>query len=405
MARSALMTTAYQKDMVKEDFVTPADPFDMGAGHINPEDAVETGSLFNPGLVYQAGLLDYIGFLCDEAPEALANPEATCADLESLGIPTLAKNLNYPSIGIAAVPGSETVVRTLTSVAATNQRRPVLYRASVDAPPGYDVTVSPSSLRLSPGQSASYQVTVNNQNAPIGEWRFGAISWRDRRGSYEIRSPLAVRASLIKVPDEITAEGADGTAEFEVSFGYTGEYEARPHGLVPVQLTEDNVLQDEDQTFDPSDVETGGANLHEFNLNGAAVLRVALPPESTEQGADLDIFVYDPNGELVATSTKPATDEQVDILLPMDGTWKVYVHGWLAPAGDSDYVLQSWVVSKSLGDSLSVVSAPASATIGSTETVTVAWNGLAASTPYLGAVTHNRDDELLDITLTRVDVK
>jgi subtilisin family serine protease len=48
MARSALITTAYQEDVVKEDFVTPVDPFDMGGGHINPEDAVEPGSLFDP---------------------------------------------------------------------------------------------------------------------------------------------------------------------------------------------------------------------------------------------------------------------------------------------------------------------------------------------------------------------
>jgi hypothetical protein len=135
------------------------------------------------------------------------------------------------------------------------------------------------------------------------------------------------------------------------------------------------------------------------------VLRVALPPESTEQGADLDIFVYDPNGELVATSTKPATDELVDILLPIDGTWQVYVHGWLAPAGDSDYVLQSWVVSKSPGDSLAVDAAPSSATLGATETVTVGWNDLAAKTQYLGAVSHNQAEELLDLTLVNVDVK
>ena len=31
-AKSAVMTTARQ-DVVKEDGVTPADPFDMGAGH------------------------------------------------------------------------------------------------------------------------------------------------------------------------------------------------------------------------------------------------------------------------------------------------------------------------------------------------------------------------------------
>ena len=35
MAKSALMTTAYQ-DVVDNDRVSPADPFDMGAGHVDP---------------------------------------------------------------------------------------------------------------------------------------------------------------------------------------------------------------------------------------------------------------------------------------------------------------------------------------------------------------------------------
>jgi hypothetical protein len=405
MARSALMTTAYQEDVVKEDAVTPADPFDIGGGHINPEDATERGSLFEPGLIYDAGTLEYFGFLCDEAPEVLADPEATCALLQSLGIPTEAINLNYPSVGIAQVAGSQTVVRTLTSVASERKRRPRRYRASVEHPAGYEVNISPNELRLEPGQSASYTITANNVNAPIGEWRFGSITWEDRGDSYEIRSPIALRAALFKAPYEVSGGGANGSLAFDVSFGYTGDYAAHTHGLEPAVLTEDNVLQDEDQNFDPSDVETGGANLHEFNLSGAAVFRVALPPESTEQGADLDVFVYSPDGELFATSTNPATDEQVDITLPMDGTWRVYVHGWLAPGGDSDYIMQSWVVSKVPGGDLSIVSAPESATLGATETIEVGWNALTTGTHYLGAVSHNRAEELLGLTLVDVAVE
>ena len=65
-----------------------------------------------------------------------------------------------------------------------------------------------------------------------------------------------------------------------------------------------------------------------------AFFRVAIPPEATEANADLDVFVFNPSGSLVASSTLGGTDEQVDILLPADGTWSVYVHGWSAPGGD-----------------------------------------------------------------------
>ena len=73
----------------------------------------------------------------------------SCAFLESIGVPSEAYNLNLPSIGIADVPGSQTVVRTVTSVAQENGWRD--YSVSVDAPPGYSVTVSPSSFSLKKG--------------------------------------------------------------------------------------------------------------------------------------------------------------------------------------------------------------------------------------------------------------
>ena len=113
-AKSALMTTAYQ-DVVDNDRVSPADPFDMGAGHVDPGSAVQKGSAFQPGLVYDAGFLDYLGFLCDAFPEVLSDPAGTCGLLESIGVPTDASDLNYPSIGIGELPGSQTVTRTVTS--------------------------------------------------------------------------------------------------------------------------------------------------------------------------------------------------------------------------------------------------------------------------------------------------
>ena len=63
MAKSAIMTTAYQ-DVMKEDGVTPADPFDIGAGHVDIGGKANKGSPFEPGLVYDAGLFEYAAFTC-----------------------------------------------------------------------------------------------------------------------------------------------------------------------------------------------------------------------------------------------------------------------------------------------------------------------------------------------------
>ena len=264
--------------------------------------------------------------------------------------------------------------------------------------------MTPNTLTLNPGESATFEVTITNKSAPVDEWRFGSLTWKG--GDYKVYSPIAVKGALFDAPAEISGSGDSGSASFDVKFGYTGSYTAAPHGLVPATVTTDNVLQDPDQTFSPSDVAAGGANLHQFTLSGVAYFRIAVPPEATEADADLDIFVFDPNGNLAATSTAGGTDELVNISDPMDGTWSVYVHGWSAPGGDSDYTMWTWAVPLATGGSLSVDSAPASATINTVGTINVSWNGLTSGSIgdwYLGAVSHTGPSGLMDLTLVNVD--
>lgn len=397
-AKSALMTTAHQ-DVTKEDGTTQADPFDMGAGHMRPGGKTQKGSMFQPGLAYDAGFLDYLGFLCDAGPEVFANPDATCGSLESIGIATDAADLNLPSIGIGQLAGSRTVTRTVTSVASDRGWR--TYTASVDAPEGYEVTVSPSTLRLKSGQAATFEVTITNVSAPVGDWRFGSLTWQESTGAYSAYSPIAVKGALFEAPAVVTGSGESGSASFDVSFGYTGSYSAAAHGLEPATVTQDTVVQDPDQTFSPAD---GYSNAHTFDLSGAAFFRVAIPPEAVAStDIDLDVFVYDPEGNQVAASTNGGTDEQVDITLPADGTWTVYVHGWQTVDASADYDMYSWVVSATPGGNLSIDSAPTSAILGATETVGLSWTEATASQWHLGAVSHTGEGGLMGLTLVEVD--
>lgn len=397
IAKSALMTTAYQ-EVMKEDGFTPADPFDFGAGHLNVQGPVNKGSAFQPGLAYDAGFNEYLGFLCDAFPEVFSNPAATCAALSGAGVPTDASDLNLASIAVSDLAGSQTLQRTVTSVANDNGNR--TYTVSVDAPEGYSVTVEPDSFSVKSGETATYFVTITNQSAPLGEWRFGSLTWTDKTGNYSARSPIAVSAALFGAPTELAFAGESGSGSFDVGFGYTGSYAAAAHGLEPAVVVSDNVVQDPDQSFDPTD---GYSNLHQFNLSGAAFLRIAMPPEATEAGADLDIFVYDPFGDLAASSTSGGTNELIDILLPMDGTWDVWVHGWSTPGGDSDYDMYAWSISATPGGNLSIDSAPAAATQGTTGAVEISWTGATAGQWHLGAVSHTGDVGLMGLTLIGVD--
>jgi hypothetical protein len=395
-----MMTTARQ-DVTKEDATTPADPFDMGAGHVDPSGPADAAnSMFNPGIVYEAGFNQYLGFLCDAAPQVFANPAATCASLEAGGIPTESENLNYPSIGASGVPGTLTVQRTVTNVSGGTLR----LNAVVEEPSGYDVTVSPSRLTIPRGRSATFEVTFDNLSGPLGEWRFGSLTWEG--GGYSARSPIAVAAAKLDAPEVVSGTGVEGTALFDITFGYAGGYDATAHGLVADVPIAGSVDQDPDQTFDPNDAT--GTTAHEITLSNTAFFRLTLdtadltPPDSA---IDLDLYLYK-DGEQVAASTSGSTAEQIELTTPEDGTYTLYVHGWQTIGETVGYSMHTWDVPLTAdAGSLTIVSEPTDAVLGATETIVAGWSGLDPGTNYLGAVGHNDDDGLFDLTLVEVSTE
>ncbi|MBI4934007.1 MAG: S8 family peptidase [Actinobacteria bacterium] len=390
MAKSALMTTA--NTAVKDnDRVSQAGPFAMGSGELRLGKVNAAGSAFNPGLVYDAGLFEYVGFLC--GTDTPITSAAFCARLEAAGIPSDASDLNYPSIAVAELPGSQTVTRTVTSVASTT----VTFVPTVVAPAGFTATVSPSSLTLAPGESASYQVVLTNVSAPLGEWRTGSLTWAG--GGFSARSPIAVKAVALGAPANVVGAGVDGTAAFDVNFGYSGAYSAAGLGLVPSVPLAGSVLQDVDQTFPSPDDLNGGIVTFPLTFSGTAFARFAL---SIPGDADLDLFLLDSNNALVAASTNGGTDELIELDHPADGNYTMVVHGWQVPVEPLAFSMDSWTIPTTTGGSLSIVDAPAAAVIGTTGTVTVGWTGLLPGGHYLGAVSHN--DGAGEIGLTMIEV-
>jgi subtilisin family serine protease len=394
-AKSALMSTA-DTNVLDNDRVSQAGPFAMGAGMVNPGKVAKPGSPFNPGLIYEAGFLEYLGFLCEAGREAFANPDVTCANLEAAGIPTRVVDLNYPSIGVSQLAGAETVTRTVTSVASTT----VTFTAAVTAPAGYDVVVSPDTITLAPGESASYDVTFTNAGAPVGVWAFGDLTWSG--SGYHVRSPIALKGVQISTPAEVVGAGTEGTASFDVKFGYTGAYTAAAHGLVPAVANDGLVFQDPDQDpTTPDDV--GGIVSIPFDLTGGVALArwsLVLPGDD-----DLDLYLYNSAGELVAQSTNGGTSELIELQLPAPDIYTMDVHGWSVTT-DPDplaFSLQSWLVSSTPGGSLVIDSAPTEATVGVTGTVNLSWAGLTAATQYLGAVSHSDDTGVIALTAVVVD--
>ena len=378
MVKSAFMTTA--STVTNEGNPIPGNPFGFGAGQVVPNSA------YDPGLVYDAGWIDWLGFLCGTG-------QLNASYCPAIGIDP--SDLNYPSIAIGALAGNQTVERTVTNVGP-----PGTYQVSVDAPAGVDVTVDPEELTLAAGESASYIVTfTSNDTVVTNAWTYGSLTWS--HDPHYVTSPLVIKPVAIAAPAEIAGTGEIGTAMFNVTFGYTGDYTAGAHGLEPALMTDGNVLDDPDDSFIPVGP---GTTLHFITVPaGSAYARFSLFDDYTDGDDDLDLYVYYPNGAAAGSSGSGTSAEQVDVANPPAGDYYVFVHGWGTDGPDANYTLFSWAIPATPGSTNMILTAPTEATLGVTSLITVDWFGLDTGTKYLGAVSHSDSSEVLGLTLVAVD--
>ncbi|XP_020105392.1 CO(2)-response secreted protease-like isoform X1 [Ananas comosus] len=188
MIRSALMTTAITVNNLGKPLTSStgsdANYHDMGAGEISPLRAL------SPGLVFETTVDDYLHFLCyygykNQIIRKISGTNFSCSFSPS---PQLITNINYPSISIAQLDSKKVVIvsRTATNVGPSN----ATYIASVDAPDGLMVKVSPDRLVFNRrGMKASYEITFSAMDANKG-YRFGSVMWSD--GAHVVRTVFAV---------------------------------------------------------------------------------------------------------------------------------------------------------------------------------------------------------------------
>ena len=388
MARSALMTTGRQ-GLLKTFGSELATPFDIGSGEILPTDA-----LF-PGLIYNVGWNDYLAFSCGNNTPLISS--ATCNLLMNAGYSDDGSELNLPSIAISDLFGTKTISRTFTKVDRGNKR----YSAVIDAPPGVEVSVSPSSVWLGQGQSTTYEVTFSTNADYDFNWAFGSLTWSEPNGR-EVRSPIAILAPQIETPaevDSVASEDGSGSVDVPVAVGYTGDYMATMSGLEEGSTASDTLAAPGDSQAWCIDID---ANVH---------TRIAtFDVDTTAPGEDdLDLTVYLGNADcanitglvaLLGSSGGPTSEEVVDIANGPAGSYYIFVDHYAAPAdGPIDYTL--WIQPVFADNGNTTVTAPSEAVAGSNETVTVDYAGLISSR-YLGVLHH--EDANGEIARTLIDV-
>jgi subtilisin family serine protease len=375
MIKSALMTTGY--DVLDGANNSPSVIFSQGAGHVQPNKAAD------PGLVFDAGWNDWLAFLCGTTTGV---GPSTCNALSGLGYSLEPSNLNVASIAIGDLAGVQTVMRKVTNVGKSK----ATYTASSTGLAGITVAITPSSLTLNPGETGTFTVKFTRTTATLNTYAGGQLTWTD--GTHNVRIPMVIRPVALAAPAQVSGS-------YNVTFGYDGPFSATPRGLIAATTFSGSVTTDPTGNFQP--VASPYAVSFDVSIPaGTTYARFSLFDANATPGSDLDLYVYS-GATLVGSSGGGTAAEEVNLVNPPAGTYKVWVHGF-ATSNPSTFTLFTWALGSTAAGNMSVT-APATATTGGTGTITLGFSGLTAGTKYLGSVAYSGVAGLPNPTIVRVD--
>jgi len=400
--KSALSTSAYQH-VLKEDGITAADPFDMGAGHIDANRAID------PGLVYDATFSDYAAYLCGLREPPF--PAADCAALMAAGYSSAPRDLNLPSVAIAELISGDAVTRSVTNVGPAST-----YILELTPPPGIDIVVQPPGLSLNPGETVQFSIAFQRHGAPLDAWTFGRLAWSD--GTRTAVSPIALRPVTLRAPQELSLSGSSGSGTLPVAFGYSGAYTPDIHGLhAPLVL---DCLDGNGQPVpcsiqdDPSNEFSfrfdNGVNAHYLDVPpGQLYARFSLFDDSTDGNDDLDLYLfYCPDNQCtqIAQSGTFSSEEEINLVLPAAGLYAALVHGFetdqVTGGPGADYTLYAWSFGVNDNADNLLLTAPGAVSDGDRLDLQLDWAQLTPATRYLGAVSHNTPLGLYGLTVIQI---
>jgi hypothetical protein len=190
--RSAMMTTSDMLDNTKElitdigNGYKPASPLALGAGHINPNRALD------PGLVYDAGKQDYVNLLCALNFTQKNITAIARSSFNNCSNPSL--DLNYPSFiafsnnaSIKSKVITQEFQRTVTNVG----EEPTIYVANITPIEGFHVSVVPNKLVFKEkNEKVAYKLRIEGPKMEQNKVVFGYLTWTDSK--HNVRSPIVV---------------------------------------------------------------------------------------------------------------------------------------------------------------------------------------------------------------------
>jgi subtilisin family serine protease len=349
MVKSAMMTTAYP--LVNADGSANTDPFQGGAGHI------DSTRVLDPGLVYNSGIKDWLGFLNGQGVDTGVPQAGTIA----------ARDLNLPSIALGSLVGEVQVKRQLTALV------PGMYRAEVTMP-GFSVQVEPQSLNFSKaGQSREVTLTIRNVSAAVGTFSTGTLAWK---GPRTVTSPIAIRPVDAQIAPSFSFSSATGSGSgtMELVSGSDAPIAVGVEGLAPLSQT---AITKTPGAYAP----TNDAHNALMQVNvpaGSSFARLGVQAESDD--VDWDMVVYAPNASGGLTATQVATasaSEFLELEAPRAGTYYIVANLYSTPDnGAASAAVQAVTFAGDAGN-LTVEPNPIVAPNGTATSATVSWSGLS----------------------------
>ncbi|KAF8030555.1 hypothetical protein BT93_E2860 [Corymbia citriodora subsp. variegata] len=191
--RSAMMTTSYSMDSTNAPIkdsgndYEQASPLAMGAGHVDPNKALD------PGLIYDATPQDYVNLMC--AMNYTSKQIQMVTRSSSYNCSDSSLDLNYPSFIALFSPdnlGSPTAQEFFRMVTNVGDG-PSTYAVKVTPVEGFKIVVSPSKLTFKEKcEKRKYKLTIQGPKQMNQKLVFGSVMWMDDGGKHVVKSPIVV---------------------------------------------------------------------------------------------------------------------------------------------------------------------------------------------------------------------
>ncbi|GGK91965.1 hypothetical protein Sme01_54370 [Sphaerisporangium melleum] len=356
--KSAMMTTAGEIKTATGE--TSTDVFAHGSGEVTP------ARMFDPGLVYDSGAQDWLGYL-----------EGRGVHTGTGVAPIETSQLNYPSIAVGQLLGTTTITRRVTAVT------PGVYHGKLDIP-GVSAKLSPHTLKFTAaGQTKEFTVTFGVKSGSTTGAQIGSLTWTG--AGTTVHSPVVVTPQAAVAPTTVKGSGESGTATFQVTPGLA-KFPIKAYGFAAaapiagtVASTENDAEKDYKVTVAPG---TKAMQLTVRTDDPNAALITALFYQK-----DGDTAIGS-GSELVGVSDY-ANDATLSVPSPKPGTYvlAVVTFGELPGTTTTAFGLQAnFVTAKGGIGTLTVSPERPKVTPGTPLDVTVAWSGLTGGARHTGYV-------------------